>query len=96
MIYLDDVIVIGCIFEEELEQLKEMFERLARVGLQLKPKKCLIFLKWVPYLGHVVSEEGIAAEPEKVDQVCTCPIKEIKSFLGLASYYRRFIPISQS
>ena len=93
LIYLDDVIVMGCTFEEELKQLKEMFERQARAGLQLKPKKCFLFQKRVSYLGHVVTEEGIAAEPEKVGQVCTWAITEIKSFLGLASYYHRFVPV---
>ena len=91
LIYLDDVIVMGRTFEEELERLKEVFERLARAGLKLKPKKCFLFQKRVSYLGHVVTEEGIAADPEKVEQVRTWPIPEnsteVKSFLGLASYY---------
>ena len=96
LIYLDDVIVMGRTFEEELERLKEVFERLARAGLKLKPKKCFLFQKRVSYLGHVVTDEGIAADPEKVEQVRTWPTPEnsteVKSFLGLASYYRRFIP----
>ena len=96
LIYLDDVIVMGRTFGEELERLKEVFERLARAGLKLKPKKCFLFQKRVSYLGHVVTEEGIAADPEKVEQVRTWPTPEnsteVKSFLGLASYYRRFIP----
>ena len=96
LIYLDDVIVMGRTFEEEIERLKEVFERLARAGLKLKPKKCFLFQKRVSYLGHVVTEEGIAADPEKVEQVRTWPTPEnsteVKSFLGLASYYRRFIP----
>ena len=54
LIYLDDVMVMGCTFEEELEWLKEMFERLARAGLKLKPKKCFLFQKPVLYLGQVV------------------------------------------
>lgn len=83
MIYLDDVIVMGCTFVEELEQLKEMFEPLARAGLQLKPKECFLFQKQVSYLGHVVTEEGIAVKPEKVRQVCTWPITEIKVSLDL-------------
>ena len=73
-----------------------MFERLTCAGLKLKPKKCFLFQKRVSYLGHVVLEEGITADPEKVEQVGTWPIPEssteVKSFLGLASYYRRFIP----
>ena len=44
-----------------------MFERLARAGLKRKPKKCFLFQKRVSYLGHVVTDEGIAADPEKVE-----------------------------
>ena len=96
LIYLDDVIVMAPTFEEELERLKQVFERLAHAGLKLKPKKCFLFRKRVSYLGHVVTEEGITADPGKVEQVRTWPVPEssteVKSFLGLASYYRRFIP----
>ena len=76
LIYLDDVIVMGRTFEEKLQLLKEVFERLARAGLKLKPKKCFLLQKRVSYLGHVVTEEGLAADPEKVEQVRTWPIPE--------------------
>ena len=96
LIYLDNVIVMGRTFEEELERLKEVFERLARAGPKLKPKKCFLFQKRVSYLGYVVAEESIAANPEKVEQVRTWPTlensTEVKRFLGLSSYYRRCIP----
>ena len=95
LIYLADVIVKGRTFEEELERLQQVFERLAWAGLKLKPRKCFLFQKRVSYLGHVVTEEGISADPGKVEQVRTWPIPEnsteIKSFLGLVSYYRRFV-----
>ena len=71
LIYLDDVIVMGRTFEEELERLKEVFERVAKARLKLKPKKCFLFQKRVSYLGHVVTDEGIAADPEKVERVRT-------------------------
>ena len=96
LIYLDDVIVMAPTFEEELERLKQVFEQLAQAGLKLKPKKCFLFWKRVSSLGHVVTEEGITADPGKVEQVRTWPVPEssmeVKSFLGLASYYCRFIP----
>ena len=63
LIYLDDVIVMGRTFEEELERLEQVFERLVWAGLKLKPKKCFLFQKRVSYLGHVVTEEGISADP---------------------------------
>ena len=72
-----------------------MLERLTCVGLRLKPKKCFLFQKRVSYLSHVVTEKGITADPGKVEQVRAYIPEystEFKSFLGLASYYRRFIP----
>ena len=71
LIYLDDVIVIGRTFEKELERLKQVFERLTCAGLKLKPKKCFLFQKRVSYLGHIVTEESITSDPEKVEQVRT-------------------------
>ena len=71
LIYLDDVIVKGRTFEEELERLEQVFERLAWAGLKLRPKKCFLFQKRVSYLGHVVTEEAISANPRKVKEVHT-------------------------
>ena len=86
---------MGCTWEEEWERLKQMFERLAWAGLKLKPKNCFLFQKRVSHLGHVVTEEGISADPGKVEQVRTWPFPEnsteVKSFLELASYYRRVV-----
>jgi len=65
------MIVMGCTFEEELEWLKQVFERLAWRGLKLRLKNCFLFQKQVLYLGHVVPEEGITADPRKFKQVCT-------------------------
>ena len=96
LIYLDDVIVMGYTFEEELEGLRQVFEHLACAGLKLEPKKCFLFQKRVSYLGHVVTEEGITADPGKVEQVRTWSIAEnsteVNIFLGLVSYYCWFIP----
>lgn len=62
LFYLVDAIVMGRTFETELERLKEVFERLARAGLKLKPKKCFLFQKWVSCLRYVIIEEGITAD----------------------------------
>ena len=82
-IYPDDVMVIGCTFEEELEPLKEMCEQLARAGLHLKPKKCFLFQKRVSYLGYVVTEEGIAAEAKRWSNIAPGPSRRSKVSLDL-------------
>lgn len=65
-------------------------------GFKLKPIECVLFQKRVTYLGHIVSESGITTDPAKIERVCKWPVPanvtEIKSFLGLASYYRLFVP----
>lgn len=63
--------------------------------LKLSPKKCSLFQKEVKYLGHIVSSRGIATDPEKVEAVQSWPTprdsKEVHRFVGLCSYYRKFI-----
>ena len=96
LIYLDDVIIYGRSFEEELERLDEVFSRFASAGLKLKSRKCVLFQKSVAYLGNIVNEHGIETDPAKVERVRKWPVlenvTEVKSFLGLTSCYRRFCP----
>ena len=95
LVYLDDVIVYAKSVEAELERLRVVFQRLRQAQLKLKPAKCHLFQTKVHYLGHVVSADGVATEPEKLDVVQKWPeptnVGEVRSFLGLVSYYRRFI-----
>ena len=96
MVYLDDVLVIGRDFQEHLSNLKEVFDRLRAAKLMLKPTKCCFGSRRVEYLGYIVSPDGISADSRKVTAVQHFPpphdVKTLQSFLGLASYYRRFIP----
>jgi len=96
LIYLDDVVVFSPDFDSHLRHLEEVFQRLHQHGLKLQPRKCHLFQRKVNYLGHVISEDGVATDPAKTAAVRDWPIpqtaKQVKSFLGFAGYYRRFIP----
>jgi len=82
-------------FQEHLLRLSGVFQALSKAGLQLKPSKCHFALTEVRYLGHVVSQAGIKPVSDKVKAVSTYPVptttKELKQFIGLTNYYRRFI-----
>ena len=95
-VYLDDILVCSRTLEEHLDHLQQVFNRLRKAGLTLKPKKCSFLQDQVIYLGHVISSKGIAPDPAKTQKVKDFPvptdITKLKQFLGLASYYRRFIP----
>ncbi|KAK7925153.1 hypothetical protein WMY93_007463 [Mugilogobius chulae] len=81
---------------KHLQRLELVLSRLQRENLKIKLKKCCFFQHQVKYLGHVVSAEGVATDPDKISAVAKwkCPenVQELKSFLGFASYYRRFVP----
>ena len=95
LVYLDDVIVFGKTFQETLTNLRSVFERFKKAKLKLKPKKCILFKDEVSFLGHVVSANGIQCDPQKIAAIKEWPVPEnisdVRSFLGLASYYRKFI-----
>ena len=95
LIYLDDIVVFSRTFEEHVERLSLVFERLAEAGLKLSPAKCRLFQDKIKYLGHIVSSEGIATDPEKIRCVKDWPVpqtlEQLQSFLGFVGYYRRFI-----
>ena len=95
LVYIDDVVVVGWTFDEHLQNLKAVFERLRQAGLKLKPSKCVFFQRSVQYLGYIVSTRGIQPDPEKLEKVTTWPtpssVKSVQQFLGIANYYRRFV-----
>ena len=95
LIYLDDLIIYSTNFGEHISRLDEVFNRLSKAGFKLKPSKCQLFQEEVEFLGHVVTKDGVKPDMQKVKAVTEWPvprnITDVRSFLGLCSYYRRFI-----
>ena len=95
LVYLDDIVIFADSLETHNKKLIEIFKRLREFDLKLKPSKCEFLRKEVIYLGHKISEMGAQPDESKLDAVRSFPrpktVKNIKSFLGLAGYYRRFI-----
>ena len=95
LVFLDDLIVYSQSYEEELERLRRVFQRIDEGGLKLNPAKCSFFQKKISYLGHIVSEQGVETDPEKIEKVKKWPtpqcVDDVRAFLGFAGYYRRFV-----
>jgi len=95
VVFIDDILVYSRNEEEHAEHLRVVLSRLRDHQLYAKFSKCEFWLKKVPFLGHVLSEEGISVDPAKVQEVLDwkvpTSVHEVRSFLGLAGYYRRFI-----
>lgn len=96
VLYIYDIIVFANTVDDHLERLGLVLSRLRQVGLKLKPSKCELLKTSVEFLGHVVSANGVSVDPKKVDKVLTWPepanLTNVRSFIGLCAYYRRFIP----
>ena len=95
LIYIDEVVVFSTNFNQHLERLRTVFQHLAAAGLKLKASKCQFAKSEIKYLGHIVSTQGIRTDPDKVSAVLEFPVptdlKQLRQFLGLSNYYRRFI-----
>jgi hypothetical protein len=95
VVFVDDILVYSNSFEEHEEHLRQTLQTLRDHQLYAKLSKCEFWLKRVTFLGHVISVEGVFVDPQKVEVVLKwerpTSVTEIRSFLGLAGYYRRFI-----
>jgi hypothetical protein len=96
IVFIDDILVYSENEEDHAEHLRIVLTRLREHQLYAKFSKCEFWLKTVPFLGHVLSKHGISVDPSKVQEVMDwkspTTIHEVRSFLGLAGYYRHFIP----
>lgn len=96
LVYLDDIIIFSTSLQEHITNIKEIFNRLRDAGLKIQLDKSEFIKREVAYLGHIVTPEGVKPNPAKIKAIKAYPIpkttKEIKGFLGLLGYYRKFIP----
>ena len=94
--YLDDIIIFSSTPEEHLERLLLVFQRFRAHNLKINPDKWDFFRMKLQFLGHIVSKDGLAVDPSKIEAVQTYQVPrsqtEVKSFWGLASYYRALVP----
>lgn len=95
-VYLDDIIVATPTFEKHFEILEKLAKRISDAGLTISVSKSRFCMKTLKYLGYIVSEEGLRPDPEKISAISNYPqptnIKDVRRLLGLAGWYRRFIP----
>ncbi|CAH8866152.1 unnamed protein product [Trichobilharzia szidati] len=95
LIYLDDIIVFGQSLEEHHANLRAVFQRLRKSNLKLKASKCKFLQKSVILLGHEITPQGVRTDSSKTQAVVNWPTPkstaDVRSFMGLASYYRRFV-----
>lgn len=95
MVYLDDILVYSATEEEHKEHLRQVLELLRKHKLYVKRSKCEFFVQETDFLGHIIAHDGIRMQPSKVAAIKNWPqlenVSDLRSFLGLANYYRRFV-----
>ena len=95
IVYVDDILVFSKDFQQHLQDLDGIFSALRKANLRLKPSKCNFGSPKVPYLGHMISKGGIEMEEAKLISVKEFPtpknVKQVRSFIGLCNFYRRFV-----
>ncbi len=94
-VYLDDILIFSSSLQEHVQHVRRVLQRLLENGLFVKAEKCAFHAQSVPFLGFIVSPEGVRMDPDKVKAVVSWPTpdsrKALQRFLGFANFYRRFI-----
>ena len=93
--FIDDIIVFSETFEDHIKHLGEVFDILRKANLKLKISKCEFIKDQINYLGHVISNDGISVDKQKVEAVQNVEapktIRDVRNFLGMTSYYRKYV-----
>lgn len=94
-VYLDDIVIVGENLNNHINNLKTVLKRLSQFNLKIQLDKCEFLKRETEFLGHVITQDGVKPNKNKVEKILDWPLpktpKEIKQFLGLSGYYRRFI-----
>src|SRR5882724_2399410 len=95
LVYIDDVIIYSEDEEQHMQHLEEFFKRMREFNFKINPKKIQPFQQRIKILGHIIQNHKCEPDPEKIEGIRNCPIpktkKQLRSFLGMVSYYRNFI-----
>jgi hypothetical protein len=95
IVFFDDILVYSPDLETHLQHLRQVFELLSADQWQVKLSKCRFAQQSLSYLGHVLGAGGVSTDPGKIDSILSWPsptdVKQLRSFLGLAGYYRKFV-----
>jgi len=93
--YIDDVLLMSLNFDLHCDHLRTVFDKFRQANLRLHPGKCVFAVPKIKYLGHILSKDGLSVDPSKTEVIQTYPRpktqKQVRSFLGVLGYYRRFI-----
>jgi len=95
LVFLDDILIYSATLEDHLSHIEVVLQLLAQDGWKVKPSKCSFAQRSIAFLGHVISEAGVATDPSKISAIQSWPtptsVKDLRSFLGLSGYYRKFV-----
>ena len=96
VVYIDDIMIYSKTFEEHIEHIKKVFQRLIEANLMVKFKKCKFCLRNIEFLGHIVGSDGLQVDPKKIEKMKKLPVpknlREVRGVMGLLGYYRKFVP----
>ncbi|CAO2169811.1 unnamed protein product [Urochloa humidicola] len=95
LVFFDDILIYSTSYEDHIQHIRLVFQLLAQEQWKIKLSKCVFAQREISYLGYVISEKGVGTDPTKVSAIAQWPTptsaKELRSFLGLAGYYRKFV-----